>query len=247
VTFVDVLTGNMGMPPALFARIGGFDESSRTARREDWEFGYRALSAGVPVRISPDAGAEHAYTTSPKRIVHDAEREGFGDVLIVERYPELLEDLPLRLAADRAMRGSARWRVEVLLGRAATGRLAGLTRLPLWALERTGQRRAWLWLLHRLSGVAYRSGMQRALGLGHRLPPITRFETQIDLSDPPSGGERTHLGRIVVTLDGEQVAVFHPHSAQWDVEQVIDHCAPLETLPDGHELIERPPANRRNG
>lgn len=239
VTFVDVLTGNMGMPPALFAKLGGFDESSRSARREDWEFGYRVLSAGVPVSIIPEARARHAYTTSPRRIVHDAEREGFGDVVIVERYPEIFEDLPLRRAADRPASGSVRWRTEVALGRVATGRLAAPAMLLLAALERTGRRRQWLRLVHLLSGAAYRSGMQRAIDDGHRLPPTTRFETRIELSDPSAANGPAHLGRIVVTLDDEEITAFHPHSGQWDVEEIIERCLERwQLLEDKLDLVK---------
>lgn len=237
VSFVDALTGNMGAPPRLFLELGGLDPSFTKSRREDWEFGYRVLAADIPLVVVPEARAVHNYEIDASRLIRDAEDEGFGDTVLIERHPSLMEDLPLRNVVAAAANRSLSWRRDVALGRAAVGSTRRGGTLALTALERGGQRRAWLWLLHRLSGAAYRAGVQRAIDAGHTLPALTRHATELDLDDPTASPTSPSIGQLVLTIRGRRLDAFHPHSGQWDVEEIILRAASaLERTPA--ELIE---------
>ncbi len=246
-TFADVVTGNLCVPRARFWALGGFDEAFSGCRREDWEFGSRVLGDGLAVRIVPGARARHDYSMSPRRLVRDAEGEGYGDVLMVGRHPDALEDLPLRAIHASASRGSSAWRRDVTLGRAVMGPLSRASDRGLAALERTGQRQAWLALLHGLCALAYRAGVQRAISSGHTLPRPVHRETRIDLARPRRPGSAPGLGRVALTLGPSGLGAFHPRGAQWDVEEVVARALEmLDRLPE-RVVDERILARRAGG
>lgn len=232
-TFVDVVTGNMGVPRETFRALGGFDEAFRGCRREDWEFGNRVLKDGLPVVVVPGAGALHAYSMSPRRLIHDAEGEGYGDVLLVRRHPDALEDLPLRAMGAAASRATIAWRRDAILGRAVVGPLERAADAALASLERAGRRRAWLGLLHGLCALAYRAGVQRAIESGHPLPAPVHRETCIDLSRHRRPGSAPGLGRVTLTLGASRLGAFHPRGGQWDVDIVVDRALEMmDRLPE---------------
>ncbi len=53
-------SGNLFISRALFARLGGFDETIET--NEDYEFCQRARAAGLPIQAFPELGVEHLGT-----------------------------------------------------------------------------------------------------------------------------------------------------------------------------------------
>lgn len=65
----------LGMPRALFERVGGFAEWLEGYGGEDLEFGYRLARAGIPLRYLPQAQAKHLGPT-PARDLLKARQAG---------------------------------------------------------------------------------------------------------------------------------------------------------------------------
>ncbi len=92
-TFRDLLTGHCSMPRQLFEELGRFDESLRC--HEDFEFGYRAIEAGVDLRFVPGADGQHRDGTDLRKILARKFDEGIAHIQLVARHPALLRALPL--------------------------------------------------------------------------------------------------------------------------------------------------------
>lgn len=89
-TFRDVVSGNLSMTKVAFERAGGFCEAFPSCGMEDYEFGYRLLSAGVKHVYDAEAIAEHLETTNLRRSVHRRYVEGRGTVTMLQLHPALL-------------------------------------------------------------------------------------------------------------------------------------------------------------
>lgn len=77
---------NTSLPRNLLIELGGFDESFRL--REDLEFGYRLLRAGVQAVSVPQAVAQHYYDKSLRALLQDARIFAEADVRFARKYPE---------------------------------------------------------------------------------------------------------------------------------------------------------------
>ena len=170
-TYRDMLSGNFSIKAELFEGIGGFDATIRDCGGEDYEFGVRLIKAGASVTSTPAALAYHYEheTTDLDRLLKRARQEGYADVQIGRRHPELRLSLELasfeeltplvnrtfrKLALDRPTIGDyvAR-RLYGFLGLFERLRLRGFW-LRLYALLF----RYWYW-----RGVGEELGGQRAL------------------------------------------------------------------------------------
>jgi len=89
----NLLSGHFSIPRASFEAIGGFDPKLRC--HEDWELGYRAIEAGLRLQFLPDAVARHHEASTLSKTVRRKYDDGFADVQLIERYPELAADMPL--------------------------------------------------------------------------------------------------------------------------------------------------------
>ena len=95
LTFTHVLSGNASVSKAAFERVGGFDEALGRFRREDWEWGIRALSDGLEAVYEPGAVALHEFSLSTHELIDAARREGRGDAIVLKRFPFAAASLPV--------------------------------------------------------------------------------------------------------------------------------------------------------
>lgn len=92
-TFRDLLTGHCSIRRAVFDELGEFDNSLLC--HEDFEFGYRALGAGVDIRFVEGTDTRHHDATTLEKVLRRKYEEGVADVQLVAKHPELLRALPL--------------------------------------------------------------------------------------------------------------------------------------------------------
>jgi glycosyltransferase involved in cell wall biosynthesis len=88
----NLLTGHVSIRRARFDGLGGFDPRLRC--HEDWEFGYRALVAGLRLQFVPGAIARHHETTDLARAFERKFEEGRADIQLTQRHPELAVAFP---------------------------------------------------------------------------------------------------------------------------------------------------------
>ncbi len=162
-TFRDFLTGHCSLSLALFREVGGFDEALRC--HEDFEFGYRAIQAGVSFGFVQGARAVHHDATRLPGILARKLEEGRADIQLTGRHPALLRALPLgrplapgelaRRVFDAALAHGG-------MGDAGVRALPGLMRL----FEAGGMRDKWRTTLERAMDFAYWRGAVLEAGSG---------------------------------------------------------------------------------
>lgn len=203
----DFLTGNVSLGRQPFLDLGGFDEAFRGCGAEDWEFGVRAIRAGLTFRFADDAVAYHHEheTTDLDRLFSRSRQEGRGEVMIGVRHPELRSTLQLA-RYGRYRRWQASSLVRLAFRAPSLGdRLAGAVRRLLTALEWARLRRRWHWLFGVLHQYWYLRGAAEKLGSLQELdrfvcesPPLNELpgpRIEVDLSD----GMEAALRRIEET------------------------------------------------
>ena len=89
----DLLSGHVSIRRSNFNALGGFDSTLRC--REDYEFGYRAIAAGLTFQLVTAASASHHETTDLSKAMCRKLDEGLADVQLSERHPALAHALPL--------------------------------------------------------------------------------------------------------------------------------------------------------
>lgn len=104
----DVLAGNLSVPSALFAALGGFDESFLC--REDYELGVRVIASGASIVFAPDAAGYHRGPRDRNSLIARKRAEGRADIQMARRHPWLGPALPVtrQLATHRSMLGVLR-------------------------------------------------------------------------------------------------------------------------------------------
>jgi len=128
-TFGDVLTGHLSVARATFGKVGGFDQdftAGGTFGGEDIEFGWRAVTAGVPLVYAPDAVAGQVYVKTFRALAKDIREGTLADAALAAKHPEA----PVETAGGPAFS----------LGRSAP-RLARVVEAPLVALLDRAARR----------------------------------------------------------------------------------------------------------
>jgi GT2 family glycosyltransferase len=161
-SFTSVLTGNLSLSADLFQRLGGFD--TRFRAHEDYEFGMRLIKADIMIVYEPEALALHHHQSHLAAHIERKTDEGRGDVMLLERYPELVTELPLY----RLMR-SAAWQDRMIRALALRRLpLAGMLRRLLLSLldlsDATGLPGAWRMLKGLLERYAYLYAVADQLG-----------------------------------------------------------------------------------
>lgn len=91
-SFRNVLTGHLSVHRSGFLSLGGFDPELRC--HEDWEFGYRAMKAGMRIRFVAGAAASHHETSNLAKVLRRKFEEGVADIQLAARHPELTRVLP---------------------------------------------------------------------------------------------------------------------------------------------------------
>lgn len=96
--FDEVLSGNVSVGRETFERLGGFDPrftSDGAFGDEDLEFGWRAVSSGVPVVYAPLAIAAQVFDKRFAAVASDVRRGAVADVRFASKHPEARNRLPL--------------------------------------------------------------------------------------------------------------------------------------------------------
>jgi len=219
-TYLTALTGNMSISAAAFARSRGFDARFGRTRREDWEWGWRALGTGLSLRYEPAARARHEYRLDAPGRLRAAELEGSGDVLMLERHPGAASAmLPL---ASGALRAGGRTReLQRLAWTLPAVRDAAQTALGL--LEATRLRRTWVRAFNAAQRLSYQRG---ALAAAPHPPQVEEPLLDVDLDgDAPIPPPTRVPPTIRVRVGGREVARVRPALGQWTpalADQIVD-------------------------
>jgi glycosyltransferase involved in cell wall biosynthesis len=208
-TFSFLMSGNLSVPRGAFLELGGF-AADIPYRREDWELGIRWMAAGYEVIYEPRACARHEFGLPTAARLRGAELEGYGDAVLVRRYPGVLGSLPL--VAHRPARGSGARRLGFALAEHAHAQRVGIAALDL--LESANLRLAWLRVLRPLQVAAYRHGLER----GGYSPEAIGSETILDcelLSEDPIVPSGSIAPTLRITLSGRALALVRPRDGYW--------------------------------
>ena len=182
--FADVLTGNLSCSAASFAALGGF---AALPRREDWEFGHRALSAGFTVHAAPDAAVLHDADYDLRSAVADRRSEGAGDGAFARSCPSVAGLLPLGAWLD--LRPPISLALSQLLWSGRRDLDPILSTGARWTerWEAVGSHRAFLRTYAQTMRLAYWSGVASVLASEAEL---------LALLMTADGGDRTDLPRV---------------------------------------------------
>jgi hypothetical protein len=168
-TWQNVLTGHLSISHEAFRALGGYDPTLRC--HEDYEFGYRALEAGLTFRFLPEAVAWHHETTNLAKVFARKVAEGRADVQLTRRHPELVTELPLGWPPGggrvRRLLLPLVWRGTRVGDRIAQGLARSLPLLERWRL-----RHRWRGLLESLVAYWYWRGVAEEIGSADRLAAL---------------------------------------------------------------------------
>jgi GT2 family glycosyltransferase len=218
-TYRDLVSGNLSIEAGLFARLGGFDPAFRSCGGEDYEFGVRLIKANVLFAFAPDALAYHHETSDLDRSFRRRRQEGYADVLIGHRHPELRLTLPLAHFEAPGSRLSRILHILAFRWPTTGDALAARIRPMLDLLERARMRCRWRRLCNQLRGYWYWRGVAGELGTRRALASFLQggpvrvdagiHEIELDLREGLEAAERR--------LDEERPAALHIRCGQQPV------------------------------
>lgn len=192
----DCLDGNLSIRTELFRRLGGFDPGFADSH-EDYEFGARALKAGIPIRFAPAAMARHYVheEASLGTAFRRSRRAGRADVRLGHKHPELRASMPLIRFGDPRSRASRLAHHLTFswprLSDAAAAALESLLPLLEWLQLRSRWQRVFTaaerhWYLRGLAdALPSRTEFSRFIHDGHHLAArhAAGPELEVDLAD----------------------------------------------------------------
>ena len=189
--YTEVMSGNMSVPRQAFERMGGFDASLLC--REDYEFGIRAVAAGVPISYAAEARALHHDASTPARNLLRARNEGIADFQVGRKHPVIFRwlkaaNMTAPTAGSRVLRLLCFDATTVCdIGiRILSGLATGAETLQLWD--------RWQQLTSAARTLSYHRGVAEAAGRFDVLRDLGRQSTavwrdpepvQVDLLDTP--------------------------------------------------------------
>ena len=157
----DLLSGHFSIGRRAFDGLGRFDPALRC--HEDYELGYRAIEAGMTVRLVADAVARHHEQTDLARALRRKRDEGVADVALLRRYPAIAPQLPL--ARVPSLGAPGRWLLrQVWTNAHTTDRVARALQSMLAVYEFAALRFRWRALLEDLLAYWYWRGVASASG-----------------------------------------------------------------------------------
>jgi glycosyltransferase involved in cell wall biosynthesis len=224
--YQDLLSGNLSLEAVLFSQVSGFDLTFPSAGGEDYEFGARLIKEGASFVLAPEALAYHHdhETTDLDGHFRRGRQEGYTDVLIGLRHPELRSTQPL--ARFRARRLSLNHILRKLAFRwpAAGDALARTIRRTLGPVERARLFGRWRHLCGAVRRYWYWRGVAEAL------------DGRQSVAEYLQAGLATNVGHgteIEIDLrDGVETA-----------EQILDERRPQSVcVRYGRQLVGRIPA-----
>jgi glycosyltransferase involved in cell wall biosynthesis len=154
-SYRDLLAGNFSLRVTDFAQVGGFDDTFGC--REDYELGWRLLSAALGFQYIPNARGVHRDFTSQIRSFQRRRAEGLADVHFAARHSDFKLKLPehwSRMPSGLGWRRLVGHSDEVLFE-------LGDRRLR--ALEASKRRGAWNRLNQQLGQFWYQQGLREGL------------------------------------------------------------------------------------
>jgi GT2 family glycosyltransferase len=186
-SYRNLLSGHFSIAREQFDALGGFRRE--LSCHEDWEFGYRAIRAGLQIAFVPAAIAWHHDETDLAKSLRRKFDEGIADVRLARLYPELTLTLPLGWTPPGELNNSRM--IDLAFNRPAVGdRLFGALERLLPFYERWRLRFRWRDVLERAMkyrywrGVAHEAGSRDELAsLLRGAPPPAEPEFVIDLAD----------------------------------------------------------------
>ncbi len=216
-SYRDMLSGNFAIGRERFLALNGFDEGLRC--REDYEFGIRAIEAGVSLQFVPGARATHHDLPHLRGALRRAAHEGGADACIAGRHPSAAPSMlvshftdhrpwlarSMNRMAFRAPRRGDRW----------AGRLHRLLGL----LERLRMRRAWRGLFGLLREYRYWRGVSAEMSL----------EVVLDL--PDQAPDRATGVEVIELRDGLDPAALQLERARPRAAVVRLHGIRIGHLP----------------
>ena len=201
LTFGDFVGSNMSMRRNVYERVGPFDEALEA--HDDWEWGVRAVRAGVRAVFHEAAVArrEPPPVSVLARIAR-AHMQGRDEVRLYERHRVGLPPGPER-------RGLVR-----LLSRALDQGGALPAAFVLDTLESLRARRLWLSLFRLSLGAARERGWRQAGGQG--MPGAATATVTVDLdTEDPIPSPPLEVPALLLQRSGQTLARLSPRRAQW--------------------------------
>jgi glycosyltransferase involved in cell wall biosynthesis len=232
MTFVEALTGNMSVRRATWDRLGPFDVGFGRRRREDWDWGIRALRLGAELVYEHGAVAGHEFNVGTGQKLGHAVDEGAGDALLVERCPEAIASLPAA-GWPRGLAGDPRAALALLALRPAFARRIVATALDV--VDRSGWPLRWQRLFLLAYVAAYAEGFRAA---GGRRParPVLPVELASDAAIPAPA---VASAVVDVRVHGRRVARVPPHEGRWS-GALASRIADAVPWLSWHELVQGP-------
>lgn len=81
---------NVAIRREVFEKVGGFDETYRTASGEDNDLSYRILKAGYKIRFMPDALVAHYHTEKLFKYLKEQYRHAFWRMKLYKDHPDMI-------------------------------------------------------------------------------------------------------------------------------------------------------------
>lgn len=81
---------NVAIRREVFEKVGGFDETYRTASGEDNDLSYRILKAGYKIRFMPDALVAHYHTENLFKYLKEQYRHAFWRMKLYKDHPDMI-------------------------------------------------------------------------------------------------------------------------------------------------------------
>jgi glycosyltransferase involved in cell wall biosynthesis len=215
-TWAWMLSGNLSVPRADFLAIGGFINDF-PHRREDYELGFRWISAGHQIVYAPEATAEHRYRLESTGRLRALYQEGRGDVVIARTHPGTAGALPLIRHRPLGRLPSPRRTAHLWL-RTRIGIELSLATLAL--LERLKLRGAWMRLFAKLDSATYAAALQDG-GFSPEQTRETLLDFEISGRDPlPPISAVTPTLRV--THGGRELFRARRENGLWDANSIRD-------------------------
>lgn len=205
-TFVHVPPSNLSMARSAFERVGPL--LPELGPRAGWEWGIRALQAGLEISHEPAAEARLTPVAGVGEVLERARAQGGADALLLARHPLAGPSLPAGLAPG----GPANRAAVALLMAPAVRRwvVAALA-----ALEALRFRRTWARVAALARSGAYAQGFRERGGRRRRAldsGSVLRVELASEAPIPPPA---VAAPRIELTLHGRPLARISAPGGHW--------------------------------
>jgi GT2 family glycosyltransferase len=155
--FEDLLSGNFSLRAGMFRKVGGFNASFKC--REDYELGYRLITAGAVISFCRDAWGYHRDEVTNEIRSHKRKRlEGYWDVQFAKIHPGIIPALRLAEMKDPARKKKLKMFLAFHLP-FITDAIAELGVLFMRILESMKMRNWWMGMEKKLHAYWYMRGV----------------------------------------------------------------------------------------